>query len=387
MTRTRAALAAAIISIFLTSCGATFRPIALPEPGSGPPAQDPKTAAVITGTAATGQTTHFNLSGATISGTASIGANPVHAALVGARIVTANASPTDSLTFFGATSPQSSLPTTTTLPAGANPSFVYPLGANVYVAYKGLNKVGVVNTGTLAETGSVAVGTAPVAIISTFDGRKLYVANSGSSNVTVIDTTSLSVITTINFSSPTCIQPSWFTIRADGQAVYVVCKGSAAVHIINTNTDDQAIPNALAVGSTPSFAYFDNAKNLLGVVNTGAGTVTFFDETPTSGLHNSKTVVVGADPVWATLLRDGSRVYVAHTTGNVTVIDNAALSVKTTIPTGGQLTHIASTVDSTRVVAASDGGSPSLVAINTATETVANNFALPAPPRFLLVFP
>ena len=66
-----------------------------------------------------------------------------------------------------------------------------------YIANSGSNNVSVVNTATNTVTATVAVGTTPFGVAVTPDGTRVYVANSGSANVSVISTATNTVTATI----------------------------------------------------------------------------------------------------------------------------------------------------------------------------------------------
>lgn len=406
MTSFRAVFLAALVSIFLASCGETFRPIAIPVIGAVPGAEASKTANVISNDASAGYATQVNLSGGTITGIAPLGQGAVHAVSNGVRIFTAN-STASTMTAYAAASPQSSLPSTITLTAGANPVFV-ALSGNLFVAYQALDQVGVVNQGSAAEIGKIPLpaGSAPVALVATPDGTKIFTANFGLGSVSVIDTASLSVTKTISFASPACTNPSWLTVSPDSKWVHVVCTGSNVVHVINVTTLTQETASGIAVGSSPNFAVYDALKSRLVVTNPGSNTVTFIDELPNSPtVHMPTNVPVGISPQSVTVLASGTKAYVANygagtTNGSVTVIDNGTLNVINviTIPTINvsgtdyrpRPNHIASSRDGLRVGVTAESENLSaikakLYSIPIASDTISAAFDIPGQPKFLLI--
>jgi YVTN family beta-propeller protein len=299
--------------------------------------------------------TNISMAGATFTGSAILGNGAVFATLAngGSRVITANAD-ADTLSVTIASSPQSAAPTTITLPSGSRPVSIALAGSFAFVAFNNTGQVGVVNLSTLTFSTAIdlgGTGKVPVAMVATPDGKKVYVANSGDGTVGVIDVTSLSLVATVPFSSPSCSLPSWLTVTPDSHFVHVVCKGTNVVHIIDTTTNAQALSSGIAVGTNPVFAFFDPVKSRLLVVNNGSSNVTFLNENQAdaANLHAAVNVPVGGNPVRATVLPDGTKAYVANATGTVTVIDNATLNPLSTLPVGGQPNFIASSSDSLRV--------------------------------------
>ena len=401
MTSFRAALLAALCSIFLASCGDTFRPIAIPEPGTLPTPQVSKTAEVITDSgASTGVVTNYNLSGGTITGQGPLGQGPSAALLIGSRTYVANQTD-NTLTVFSALSPQSPVPGTVTLRSGASPQALATtvVGSNLYVAYNALNAVGIVSTGSNTEVGVIFLttggftGKGPSVMISDNAGTKLVVGNTLSNNLSIIDLVSNAVVATVNG----CLQPSAMARTPDAPYVYVACQGSNNVLVVNTNTGFTDFD--LPVGTAPNSLAFDAANKRLIVTNGGSGSVTFINENfslPFAQIHSMTTVPIGAAPVQAASLPDGSRVYVATNGNNVVVIDSSTLTVKTSIAVPGPGQQISASSDSGRVAVTTTRPDPldgtktisELSVIDTATEAAAFTppHVLAGLPRVLLVF-
>jgi YVTN family beta-propeller protein len=396
MTSFRAAMAAALLSIFLISCGDTFRPIANPVPGTTPSPQSAKTAVAITPapppqTGADGKTTHFNLSGNTVSGQANVGALPSSAVFTSSgRVYVAN-SGNDTLTSYISTSPQAGT-TTITLPGGAKPKiFASSLSLpNVYVGYgPSQNKIGIVSLTSNTLIGEISISADPVAMQASSDGKKLFVAKADN-NVDVIDTGSNTVSTTLTFGG-NCLAPSSLALKSDGSYIYVACQGSNNLFWINTGTNAYTDVAPASVGPSPNFVTYDAKNNRVIVTNFAGNTVSVIseDSSNTATLHQViATVPVGGKPVNATALADGSRIYVANQADNsVTVINSSTLAVKTTIPLAGQPQQILSSTDSLRVAVSISGTSPNVTSIDTTTDAVSTTFPLEANPTYLLLLP
>ncbi len=85
------------------------------------------------------------------------------------------------------------------VPVGRFPSWVAitPDGKHAYVANQGSTTVSVIETAGNTVVATVPVGLAPYGIAFTPDGKHVYVANISSNNVSVIDTASNTVVATL----------------------------------------------------------------------------------------------------------------------------------------------------------------------------------------------
>src|SRR5256884_2157832 len=177
-----------VLLLVCVGCGNQFRPVATPITPPPPDPQPTHFIFVIDGNGANdpGTGTRIDVSGDTNVGVATVGLGPVHAALLpnGARIYVANSLentvssylPTDVTAI-----------TTVSLPASAVPVFVHTTqNDTVYVANAGNATVSAISTSSNVITSTIQVGTNPVALAETPDGKKLNVANQGSGFVTSI---------------------------------------------------------------------------------------------------------------------------------------------------------------------------------------------------------
>ncbi len=134
-------------------------------------------------------------------------------------------------------------------------------------------------SGTLVGT-PISVGSNPAGITLNKDGSKAYVANGGSDTISVIDTTSNSVISTISVDFKT----AGITLNKDNSIAYVTNQGSGTVSVIDTTS------------------------NIV-----------------------TATITVGDEPLGVVLGLDGSKAYVANSGGTVSVIDTQSNTVINTI--------------------------------------------------------
>ncbi|AWN30655.1 IPT/TIG domain-containing protein [Streptomyces sp. NEAU-S7GS2] len=182
----------------------------------------------------------------------------------------------------------------------------------------------------------IAVGSSPIWAAATPNGQRVYVTNFGSSSVSVIDTGTRTVITTIAASSG----PWGIAISPDGRRAYTACFGNSTVAVIDTAT------------------------------NTVTATVT--------GLNKPLDLVVTPD---------GARVYVASQGGNrVDVISTATHTVIASVPVGVGPRNVAITPDGAEVYVTEEGANAVQV-IDTATNTVTATLTGFLFPRGLAVSP
>ena len=140
----------------------------------------------------------------------------------------------------------------TTLSAGGSPGELKatPDGQRVYVANTTSNDVTVIDTATNAVIGTIAVGTNPQLVDITPDGTKVFVPNYTSNDVSVIDVASNTVIATIT----TGASPQGIAISPDGAYAYVANTGGNSVTVIDIAT--LSVIDTVTVGTGPLFIDF-----------------------------------------------------------------------------------------------------------------------------------
>ena len=159
-----------------------------------------------------------------------------------------------------------------------------------YITNSGSNSVSVIDTATNTVTTSISVGNNPWGAAISPDGTKVYIANLNDDNVSVIDP--ITNIITANVSVGQNAGPVGVAVTPDGKKLYVTSSdgttGAGAVNVINTTT------NTIA-----------------------------------------STVNVGNIPIGISVTPDGTQVYVENSaSNNVSVIDTATTSIITTVNVG-----------------------------------------------------
>ncbi|WP_151447487.1 beta-propeller fold lactonase family protein [Lacisediminimonas profundi] len=207
-----------------------------------------------------------------------------------------------------------------------------------------------------------------------------YVANNDGNSVSVIDTSTNTVTTTIGVSAPFGV-----AVRPDGKYVYATNYLSSSMSVIDASTNSIVATvtglggNPLGIAITPNGtrAYVTNYRgNSVSVVDTGTNmvvaTVTNLDP------------VNGSFPNWPAATPDGTRVYVPNChqlnynlNNTVAVIDTSTNIVTAVITVPGLCPgHVVISPDSARAYVTTctgscDGGAQGLLStIDTATNTV-----------------
>lgn len=194
-------------------------------------------------------------------------------------------------------------------------------------------------------------------------GNKVYFANVGSDNLTILDmnTWTVSYLPTIGCSLPVSLLPLSST------RMVVDCRGSDAIQVINTSTD--RIIQTVGVG--PGSRGMSANGNVVFVPNSFAGSVSIVNtnDNPTTAV----TVLVGTQPEWTAYL-DG-KIYVANFGANTVSILNGSspYSAVATVPVGTQPQGIDPCAGMI-FTANRDSGSTSV--ISPATNSVTNTIAL-----------
>lgn len=357
------AAAVLLLPLMWAGCGDTYRPVATPIAPNPPNPNFSHVVLFITGNGSShpGASTSIDVSGDTAVSRSTVGLMPVQAALVlnGTRVYVAN-SLDDTVSTF---SPSAAAPVTTiSLPSGSGPTFVATAeSAIVYVANSGNNTVSVISTTSnvvVPPLAGIPVGLNPVALVETLNQQYLFVANRGSGgrggSVTSINPVDHSVNPPV--ANATWVSPVSVVARSDSNRVYVLDQGSGMVSAIAPAIN--AVVASVSVGVGANFMLYDPTRNRLYVSNPVTNQVTYLDA---SSDALAAGVIGVANPIAVAALPDGSRFYVSgasvsggNVTSQVTVINAADGSFRTTIPFTTVAKVCASNPSELPIAAASD---------------------------------
>jgi YVTN family beta-propeller protein len=185
------------------------------------------------------------------------------------------------------------------IPVGANPGAMAttPMGNKIYVANTGESSVSVINTETNRVTTTLPVGrntsaqepAAPTAIIYHPNGQKVYVANSNNHTVTVIDAVQDKVLIHLPMGVG---QPFAFAVSENSPFVFVACKyKDNRDYVIAISIDNESFyPFGMEAELT-----FDPLHNPLAIHPNGStvvvlgtnGYMKYFHESPLDGESNT----------------------------------------------------------------------------------------------------
>ena len=181
-----------------------------------------------------------------------------------------------------------------TVPVGNRPLgvAVSPDGSAVLVTNNTDGTVSIIDAATNKVRTTLAVGRLPNAVVVKPDGSRAYVANGGDSTVSVIDLATDAVIATIplisaRFAPGLALSPHAAAISPDGSRVYVMNIPDESVSVIDTATNrvvttvnvqvagEQAPPTFASIGVTPDGkSVFASNGNGFSVISTATNAIT-----------------------------------------------------------------------------------------------------------------
>jgi YVTN family beta-propeller protein len=195
----------------------------------------------------------------------------------------------------------------------------------IYVTNSGSDCVTVIDRQQDWVVGTIAVGRSPMGVATSPDQTKVYVANSGSNSISVIDKAAMRVIKTIsNFG----YSPAELAFSGDGRWLYATNPNSDNVSVIDTASD--VVIQRIEVGQRPTGIAFDPDRNKIYVANWASHSVSIID-VDTYTVEDA--VTVGLNPSAVAIYED--KLYVANSgSNNISVIDLPSYVVEETIPVG-----------------------------------------------------
>jgi YVTN family beta-propeller protein len=178
---------------------------------------------------------------------------------------------------------------------------------------------------------SCALAGSPAAVggvAATGPSYQIYVSDERSNEVTVIDGTSLTVVSTI----PVGKRPRGIHASPDGKSVYVALSGTPI-----------AIPPQLDAGGNPIFKRGGDATDTENESDKAADGIGIID---VAQKRLRKKISAGSDPEEFALSKDGTRIYVSNEdTKSASVVNIAASKVEHIIPVGQEPEGVATTPD------------------------------------------
>lgn len=255
---------------------------------------------------------------------------------------------------------------------------ITPSGEYAYVTNGGSNSVSVINTATNTVTSTVPVGVAPFAVAIIPDGQYAYVTNGGSASVSVIATATNTVAATINVG----IGPYGVAISPDDAYAYVTNFGTSTVSVVSTALN--MVVATIPVGNSPQGVTVTPDGLYVYVADFGAGTVSVINTASNTVI---KTVTVEAGPNDVAVTPNGDYVYIVNSgSGSVSVIDTATNRVAARTAGLHQPSGVAIAPNSAYAYVSNLGGDTVSV-ISTATNNIIASIIVGRGPYGLAVTP
>lgn len=218
-----------------------------------------------------------------------------------------------------------------------------------------------------------AVLSSLVAVAGTAGAATLYVTNTKSASISIIDTNTFEVIGTIPLGQG---KPNRIVFHPDGKTAWVVYDKSRDLGVVDA--DAKKLVRRVRIGGNPYNLAFSPDGSRLYVLDwsgeSNPDAVIVYD---LKGERVEATIEVATWPAHSVVSHDGKTFWVSsETAGNVAAIDTASRAIVATIPTGGDAMGLALTADGKTLYAAA-GENKTLVKVDTATRRPVGTIALP----------
>ena len=197
--------------------------------------------------------------------------------------------------------------------------------AYAYIANNQSNNVSVINTNTNSVVSTVKVGSQPWGVCVSPDGTKTYVTNNNDSTVSVINNITNTVIATIRVGS----DPTGISVSPDDTKVYVLNNGTSTLSVIDATNDTVITTISLGIdGSNLTISpdgkkvYVDGdlkyINNIIQVINTNTNTIE--DTIAEAGY--------GVAPYGLCINPDDSKLYVVNSMDNTVFVASTVTNKK-----------------------------------------------------------
>ncbi len=380
------------VALLLAGCGETYRPVVTPVAVT-PPAPQPQSYAVVTtstGASAAGLANVFDASGDTLLTQASLGINPLALTLSSSAgsATTANTDGTVN-TFTPSTTLQTKNIQSSTLLQPAQPVNLLSTATSLFITEPNVPAVAVLSnnsSGVYQLTQQLPVPASPINLAGNSNAARVYsiTQDNGANQVAFGDCETPGAVTTpgqvqsieistvtISRTLPVGICPVYGISSTDNNRVFILNRGSGTVTVINSQYNElDATPNrqnldpatgtlllpppagtpVAGFNAGPVFADYYAPASQLVTANYDSNTITIINTSLDQFGNDSAlfgqavTVPVGNGPATLTILRDGSRVYVANQKDStVSVVSLTNYQVLATIPVTGHPISMAST--------------------------------------------
>lgn len=248
-----------------------------------------------------------------------------------------------------------------------------------YVVNKVDNTLSVIDTATNLVVTTIAVGSGPQGVALNSSTGRAYVTNSNSNSLSVIDTSSNTVVATVSVGAG----PGGIALNPSTGRAYVANSNNGTLSVIDTGSN--LLTATVAVGSGPRSVALNPATSRAYVVNSGSNNISVIDTTINSVVA---IIAVGAGPQGVALHPAASRAYVANSGSNtLSVIDTVSNSVIATLPVANGPKGIAVNPTLNRLYVTSSSGNSTLTVIDTTDNTTIAAIAVGSSPQGVVLSP
>jgi len=262
--------------------------------------------------------------------------------------------------------------------------WIAPTQASEFVAYvanQADNTVSVIDTTTNTVVSTIPVGNSPQGVAAGLDGAFLYVANKADNTISVVDTSTGSTVKTVSTHSPTDFS------NIVGSKLYV--NNQLLDTISELDTSNNTIVATINVGRQPAGIAINPINNRGYVANQRGDTVSVFDTNTNQVL---KTISVGIGPSRIVVHPSGAFVYVSNR-GNPNIGPGSVSVIATSTDTVVQT--IAMPIESVVVVISNSGDklyvgnrvANQLSVVDTASNTITSTIPVGNFPTGIAVHP
>lgn len=205
----------------------------------------------------------------------------------------------------------------------------------IYTANEESNTVTVIDGPNLRVITEIDVqGRSPRDLAAMGNGQVIFVANLLSGDVSIIDTTNFQVVARL----PVCKRCQALHVAPDGRELWVADSESNKISIIDLVSLDPDVPfpviDTISTGKAPGYIWFNKEGTRAYVTAQKDGTFEVYDRWTRKKLA---AIPVGKNPTIMVTRPGGKEIWGVNAEGNdLFVIDVEANRLKTTVPVGGK---------------------------------------------------
>ncbi|RMF98191.1 MAG: DUF4382 domain-containing protein [Candidatus Schekmanbacteria bacterium] len=208
-------------------------------------------------------------------------------------------------------------------------------GVMTYVSNEDSGNISLIDRALRRVVSVIEVEEGPKGLVASPDGTRIFVANSRSDSVSVIDTNSNRVLQHINLESGS--GPEEISILPDGSKLYIVNYKSNSVSVVNARSFQ--LLRTIPVGVSPIALDIDSRGRRVYVANSRSNDVSVIDALTDSIIASS--IPVDSYPRDIIVDQNNGNVYVAcYNSNNIDVISPSTLSVEKRLNTGNSVVAI-----------------------------------------------